>query len=121
VRLEPVSADGPLSKFLTVSHGLSLHSTCVRGGAAYNPAHSGLLGGVPVTTPLQVDLDQAAHELEIAYREYERANQDLSSLPTIATQERAALVQHKVEAWNALEAARVRYEDAQKRAAQGET
>ena len=101
--------------------GLPLHNTRVRGGAAYNPAHSGLLGGVPVTTPLQVDLHQAAHELEIAYREYERANQDLSSLPTIATQERAALVQHKVEAWNALQAARDRYEDAQKRAAQGET
>ena len=81
----------------------------------------GAFGGVPVTTPLQVGLDQAAHELEIAYREYERANQDLSSLPTIATQERAALVQRKVEAWNALDAARVRYEDAQKRAAQGET
>jgi hypothetical protein len=79
----------------------------------------GRFGGVPVTTPTQTEIDNARRELEIAYREYERATQDLSSLPSIATHERAALIQHKVEAWNNLEAARMRYEDVQKRAARG--
>ena len=65
---------------------------------------------------MQAELDNASRELENAYREYERANQDLSSLPPIATHERAALTQRKIEAWNSLEAARIRYEDAQKRA-----
>jgi len=69
-----------------------------------------------VTTPIQADVDDARRELENAYREYERAAQDLTSLPPIATHERAALTQRKVEAWNSLEAARMRYEDVQKRA-----
>ena len=69
-----------------------------------------------MTTATQADIDEASRELENAYREYERANQDLSSLPPIATHERAALTQRKVEAWNSLEAARMRYEDVQKRA-----
>jgi len=81
----------------------------------YNPV-IGAYGGVPVTTPKQAEIDDASRELESAYREYERANQDLSSLPSIATHERAALVQRKVTAWNALEAARRRYEEVQKRA-----
>jgi hypothetical protein len=74
-----------------------------------------------VTTPARAEIDQAAHELESAYREFERANQDLNSLPPIATHERAALTQRKAEAFNALEAARMRYEDAQDRAARGAT
>ena len=69
-----------------------------------------------MTTPMQAEIDDARRELENAYREYERATQDLSSLPSIATHERAALTQRKVEAWNSLEAARLRYEDMQKRA-----
>jgi hypothetical protein len=69
-----------------------------------------------VTTLTQVEVDDASRELENAYREYDRATQDLNSLPPIATHERAALTQRKVEAWNSLEAARMRYEDAQKRA-----
>jgi hypothetical protein len=72
--------------------------------------------GSSVTTPMQAEIDDARRELENAYREYERATQDLSSLPPIATHERAALTQRKVEAWNSLEAARIRYEDVQKRA-----
>ena len=72
--------------------------------------------GVPVTTSTQADIDDASRELESAYREYERATQDLTSLPPIATHERAALTQRKVEAWNCLEAARMRYEDVQTRA-----
>jgi hypothetical protein len=70
-----------------------------------------------VTTPMQADIDDARRELENAYREYDRAAQDLNSLPPIATHERAALTQRKVETWNSLEAARLRYEDVQKRAA----
>jgi hypothetical protein len=70
-----------------------------------------------VTTSAQAEIDQAARELESAYREFERASQDLSSLPTIATHERAALTQRKAEAFNALEAARMRYEVVQDRAA----
>jgi hypothetical protein len=66
---------------------------------------------------MQSEIAHATRELESAYREYERATQDLSSLPAIATHERAALTQRKIEAWNRLEAARMRYEDAQKRAA----
>ena len=69
-----------------------------------------------MTTSRQAEIDDASRELENAYREYERAAQDLSSLPPIATHERAALTQRKVEAWNSLEAARLRYEDMQKRA-----
>jgi hypothetical protein len=69
-----------------------------------------------VTSSTQVEIDEASRELEKAYREYERATQDLGSLPPIATHERAALTQRKVEAWNALEAARMRYEDVQDRA-----
>ena len=69
-----------------------------------------------MTTPTQAEIDDASRELESAYREYDRATQDLNSLPSIATHERAALTQRKVEAWNSLEAARMRYEDAQKRA-----
>jgi hypothetical protein len=68
---------------------------------------------------IQAEVDQAARDLENAYREYETAVQDLNSLPAIAIRERAALIQRKVEAWNALEAARLRHEDAQKRAAHG--
>lgn len=64
---------------------------------------------------MQADIDEASRELENAYREYERAIQDLNSLPSIATHERAALTQRKVEAWNSLEAARMRYEDMQKK------
>jgi hypothetical protein len=70
-----------------------------------------------VTTKAKAEIDQAARELEIAYREFERISQDLSSLPPIATHERAALTQRKAEAFNALEAARMRYEDIQERAA----
>jgi hypothetical protein len=70
-----------------------------------------------VSTFAQAEIDQAARELESAYREFERATLDLSSLPAIATHERAALTQRKAEAFNALEAARVRYEDVQERAA----
>jgi hypothetical protein len=69
-----------------------------------------------VTTLTQAEIDDASRELEIAYREYDRATQDLNSLPTIATHERAALTQRKVEAWNSLEAARMRYEDVQTKA-----
>jgi hypothetical protein len=69
-----------------------------------------------VTTPMQADVEEARRELENAYREYERATQDINSLPPIATHERAALTQRKVEAWNSLEAARLRYEDVQRRA-----
>ncbi len=69
-----------------------------------------------MTTSTQIEIDDARRELENAYREYERANQDLNSLPPIATHERAALTQRKVEAWNSLEAARMRYEDLQQRA-----
>jgi hypothetical protein len=68
-----------------------------------------------VTTSMQAEIDTASRDLEYAYREYERATQDLNSLPSIATHERAALTQRKVEAWNSLEAARMRYEDAQNR------
>jgi hypothetical protein len=74
-----------------------------------------------VTTSMQADINEASRELEIAYRAYERAAQDLDSLPFIATQERAALTQRKVEAWNCLEAARMRYEEVQKRAAREAT
>lgn len=70
-----------------------------------------------MTTSAQVEIDQAARELESAYREFECATKDLNSLPPIATHERAALTQRKAEAFNALEAARVRYEDVQERAA----
>jgi hypothetical protein len=70
-----------------------------------------------VTKPKQVELDQAARDFEKAHREYELAIRDLSSLPPIATHERAALIQRKVEAWNALEAARLRYEDVQQQVA----
>jgi hypothetical protein len=70
-----------------------------------------------VTTSKQSEMDAATRDLENAYREYERATQDLNSLPPIATHERAALTQRKVEAWNSLEAARMRYEDLQKRPA----
>ncbi|MFL6605561.1 MAG: hypothetical protein ACJ8R9_30075 [Steroidobacteraceae bacterium] len=69
-----------------------------------------------MTTPMQADVEEARRELENAYREYERATQDINSLPPIATHERAALTQRKVEAWNSLEAARLRYEDVQRRA-----
>jgi hypothetical protein len=69
-----------------------------------------------VTTLTQAEIDDASRELENAYREYDRATQDLNSLPPIATHERAALTQRKVEAWNSLEAARMRYEDVQKKA-----
>lgn len=68
-----------------------------------------------MTTSTQAEIDTASRDLESAYREYERATQDLNSLPAIATHERAALTQRKVEAWNSLEAARMRYEDAQNR------
>ena len=67
-----------------------------------------------MTTSTQAEIDTASRDLENAYREYERATQDLNSLPPIATHERAALTQRKVEAWNCLEAARMRYEDAQR-------
>jgi hypothetical protein len=70
-----------------------------------------------VTTFAQSEIDQATRELESAYREFERATQDLNSVPPIATHERAALTQRKAEAFNALEAARMRYEDVQERAA----
>jgi hypothetical protein len=70
-----------------------------------------------VTTSAQAEIDQAARELENAFREFERTSQDLISLPPIATHERAALTQRKAEAFNALEAARIRYEDVQERAA----
>jgi hypothetical protein len=72
-----------------------------------------------VNTSAQAAVDQAARELESAYREFERATQDLNSVPSIATHERAALTQRKAEAFNALEAARMRYEDVQERAARG--
>jgi hypothetical protein len=68
-----------------------------------------------VSTSTQAEIDTASRDLENAYREYERATQDLNSLPPIATHERAALTQRKVEAWNSLEAARMRYEDVQNR------
>jgi hypothetical protein len=77
--------------------------------------HRGFLGGVPVTTSAQID--QAARELEAAYRDYQHANQDIDALPAIATQERAALIRRKVSAWNRLETARIRYEAVQERAA----
>jgi hypothetical protein len=70
-----------------------------------------------MTTFVQTELDQAARELDSAYREFERASLDLNSLPSIATHERAALTQRKAELFNALEAARGRYEDVQARAA----
>jgi len=70
-----------------------------------------------VTTSAQIG--QVARELEAAYHDYQHANQDLDALPAIATQERAALIQRKVSAWNRLEAARIRYEDVQERAARG--
>ena len=69
-----------------------------------------------MTTHTQAEIDDASRQLESAYREYDRATQDLNSLPPIATHERAALTQRKVEAWNSLEAARMRYEDVQNRA-----
>jgi outer membrane protein TolC len=76
--------------------------------------------GVPVTRPMtQAEVEQAARDLDSARREYELAVQDLNSLPSIATHERAALIQRKVAAWNALEAARLRYEEAQTGAAPG--
>jgi hypothetical protein len=81
---------------------------------AYNPHISGRQGEFRVTTPTQAEIDDARRDLEYAYREYERATQDLSSLPHIATHEHAALTRRKVEAWNALEAARTRYENLQK-------
>jgi hypothetical protein len=81
--------------------------------------HRDFIGGVPVTTSTQAEIDNASRELENAYRQYERATQDLDSLPPIATHERAALTQRKVEAWNSLEAARMRYEDLQMQAARG--
>jgi hypothetical protein len=70
-----------------------------------------------VTTSARAEIDQAAHELESAFREFERVTQDLNSVPPIATHERAALTQRKAEAFNALEAARMRYEGVQERAA----
>jgi hypothetical protein len=70
-----------------------------------------------VNTVLQADIDDATRELERAYREYEQASQDVTSLPPIATHERAALIQRKVEAWNSLEAAKTRHADVVKRAA----
>jgi hypothetical protein len=72
-----------------------------------------------VTAPTKAEIDEAGRDLENAYREYELAVQDLDSLPAIATHERAALIQRKVAAWNSLEAARMRYEDLQNRAARG--
>ena len=71
---------------------------------------------MPVMTESQPDLDEARRALEIAYSEYERVTADLNCLPHIATQERAALTQLRIEAWNRLEAARLRYETMHKSA-----
>jgi hypothetical protein len=92
-----------------------LRQLCLGSASGVQSAHIGTFGGVPVTTSAQAEIDTASRDLENAYREYERATQDLNSLPPIATHERAALTQRKVEAWNSLEAARMRYEDAQNR------
>jgi hypothetical protein len=70
-----------------------------------------------VNTLLQADIDDAARDLERAYREYEQASLDVSCLPPFATHERAALTQRKVEAWNSLETAKTRHADVWNRAA----
>ncbi len=71
-------------------------------------------------TPTFADVEEARRQRDAAQAEYDDAEKAMHQGAHLPTQQRAALIQCKNAAWEALEAARRNYVDIQNRSVRGE-
>jgi hypothetical protein len=75
---------------------------------------------IPTGNPTYADVKEAERQRDAAQAEFDDAERAIHEVVGLTTQQQAALVQRKNDAWRALEAARRNYIDVQRRAAASE-